>query len=131
MSLINSGREGVSCITLCRGRRKPIPQRRFFGFSYLRDFGKLSSKTGAAKMTKFSINNGNFSISELLETLGEIVLSKSKAKCEKKQIYYSPKTATRAAYSLEEKKPNHTYDVYRCRWCSFYHLGHSWDSEEK
>lgn len=45
--------------------------------------------------------------------------------CARKTIYYSPLQATRAAYHLEETRPGESFDVCPCRWCGFYHIGHS------
>jgi len=36
----------------------------------------------------------------------------------------SPILATKQAYHLEEINPGETYEIYRCRWCGLYHVGH-------
>ena len=31
---------------------------------------------------------------------------------------------------MEVKYPNEYFDVYRCPWCEFYHIGHAVDPEQ-
>jgi len=45
--------------------------------------------------------------------------------CGMKIRYHTPLLATRAAYSLEERYGTERFEVYPCKWCGFYHVGHS------
>lgn len=47
--------------------------------------------------------------------------------CGKKHQYQSPVLATKAAYNMEVKYPGEIFDVYRCPFCNFYHIGHAVD----
>jgi len=40
--------------------------------------------------------------------------------------YGSPVAATAAAYNLEQIRPG-GYEIYRCRYCPFYHIGREKD----
>lgn len=45
--------------------------------------------------------------------------------CGDKIRHPTPVLATRAAYSLEERYSPERFEVYPCKWCGFYHVGHS------
>ena len=47
--------------------------------------------------------------------------------CGNKHQYQSPVLATKAAYNLEVKRPGEQFDVYKCVYCGYWHLGHAVD----
>lgn len=52
--------------------------------------------------------------------------------CGKKTPYETPLTATKAAYGLEAQKAyidkiDMRFEVYRCRYCHYYHIGREKD----
>lgn len=45
--------------------------------------------------------------------------------CEGKEKHYSPVVATKFAYSMEQRCPGESFDVYRCEFCWTWHVGHA------
>jgi len=55
------------------------------------------------------------------------LLSGRENACGTKHQYGSPVLATKAAYNLETKRKGEVFDVYKCPFCEFYHIGHAVD----
>lgn len=45
--------------------------------------------------------------------------------CDWKVQHGTARLATLAAYWMEERKPGERFDVYYCRWCLAWHVGHT------
>jgi hypothetical protein len=50
--------------------------------------------------------------------------------CHNKNRYGDPVAATRAAYNLEQIRHGERFSVYKCRWCFYWHLGHTKDRSQ-